>query len=137
MKLLTRPFRKPKRRPAAPSFRDQLTQQLPDASQQQLDIIEAVTPLTMTSPERVLALCDAAVHILKQQIKGDIVECGVWKGGSMAAVARTLIAVGETDRELWMYDTFEGMSAPTEKDVDFLGPTRRPIARRSRQFTGH
>ena len=121
MKLLTRPFSKPKRPPVAPSLREELAQKLPDASQQQLDVIEAVTPLTMTSPERILALCDAVNHILKQQIAGDVVECGVWKGGSMAAVARTLIAIGETDRRLWMYDTFEGMSAPTEKDVDFLG----------------
>lgn len=121
MKLLSRPFRKPKHRPVAPSLRQQLAQQLPEASEARLDVIEAVTPLTMTSPERIMALCDAVEHVSNQGIAGDIVECGVWKGGSMAAVARTLKSIGQCERDLWMYDTFEGMSAPTEKDVDFRG----------------
>lgn len=40
------------------------------------------------------------------ELAGDIVECGVWRGGSMMAVARTLLALGRDDRILWMYDTF-------------------------------
>ena len=39
----------------------------------------------------------------------------------MAAVCRTLVNLIATDRRIWMYDTYEGMSAPTENDVDFLG----------------
>ena len=41
----------------------------------------------------------------------------------MAAVARTLLNRGVNDRSLWLYDTFDGMSEPTDKDVDFLGKT--------------
>lgn len=75
----------------------------------------------MTSPERILALCHGVDHIVKHQIEGDIVECGVWRGGSMVATAKTLIGHDQVDRRLWLYDTFDGMSAPSSEDVDFMG----------------
>lgn len=99
----------------------QLEQHLPDATPQQRDLIASVESLTMTSPERILALCHAIEHIVAHNIQGDIVECGVWRGGSMVATARTLIGLDDVDRDLWLYDTFEGMSEPSTKDVDFLG----------------
>lgn len=84
-------------------------------------------PFTMTSPERILALCDAVTFVESNNIEGDIVECGVWRGGSMAAVARTLVARSATARTLWMYDTFEGMSAPSENDVDLRGQSAEAL----------
>ena len=81
----------------------------------------------MTSPERILALCEAVDYVCNSGIEGDIVECGVWKGGSMAAVARTLISNSTTDRTLWMYDTYDGMSEPTDNDVDFRGQTAQQL----------
>ena len=102
---------------AAPDLRSQL----PDASAEFLEIIRAVQPYTMTSPERVLALCNAVGYITQNQIAGSIVECGVWRGGSMAAVARTLGGMNRSDRELWLYDTFDGMSEPSDQDVDLRG----------------
>jgi O-methyltransferase len=79
-------------------------------------IIRAVKPRTMTSPEKLNALIHAVRYVVRHQIPGDIVECGVWRGGSMMAVAKTLIEMGDTDRHLHLYDTFEGMSEPTEHD---------------------
>src|SRR5687768_2844317 len=83
------------------------------------DIVRKVQPYTMTSPERIFSLVEAVKYITKYQIEGDIVECGVWKGGSMLAVADTLVSMGVKDRFLYLYDTFEGMSTPTEADMDF------------------
>jgi O-methyltransferase len=71
---------------------------------------------TMTSFERMYALVGAVEYISNNNIKGDIVECGVWRGGSMLAVANTLIDLDQTDRNLWLYDTFEGMPLPTDED---------------------
>ncbi|MEO5878339.1 MAG: TylF/MycF/NovP-related O-methyltransferase [Streptosporangiaceae bacterium] len=79
-------------------------------------IIKAVKPFTMTSPEKLNALILAVRHVVRHEIPGDIVECGVWRGGSMQAVARVLLELGRTDRRLHLFDTFEGMSEPTEKD---------------------
>ncbi|MFE2058953.1 TylF/MycF/NovP-related O-methyltransferase [Streptomyces sp. NPDC059446] len=81
------------------------------------DIIRAVKPYTMTSPERLNAFVLATRHVVKHGIPGDIVECGVWRGGSMQACARTLLSLGETDRDLHLFDTYEGMTPPTAEDL--------------------
>jgi O-methyltransferase len=74
---------------------------------------------TMTSPQRLAALIDGVEHVVKTGVPGTFVECGVWKGGSMMAVALTLKRLGATDRELYLYDTFQaGMTEPTAEDED-------------------
>lgn len=75
----------------------------------------------MTSPERLFGLIEASKYIVEQQIDGAFVECGVWKGGSMLAAAETLIQKKDTSRQLFLYDTFEGMPPPTEEDKSFDG----------------
>ncbi|MFD3972032.1 TylF/MycF/NovP-related O-methyltransferase [Streptomyces cyaneofuscatus] len=81
------------------------------------DIIRAVKPYSMTSPERLNAFILATRYIARHNIPGDIVECGVWRGGSMQACARTLLSVGEDERELYLFDTYEGMTPPTAEDL--------------------
>lgn len=84
------------------------------------DLYRAVQKYTMTSKERVFALRHSVEYLVRCQVPGDIVECGVWKGGSMMAVALTLLALGEK-RRLHLFDTFEGMSEPTAVDKTFRG----------------
>jgi hypothetical protein len=79
-------------------------------------IIRTVKPFTMTSPDKLHALITATRFLSKHQIAGDVVECGVWRGGSMHAVARTFDALGDHSRDLYLFDTFEGMPPPSEKD---------------------
>ncbi|MYS24770.1 Macrocin-O-methyltransferase (TylF), partial [Streptomyces sp. DvalAA-14] len=101
--------------PAAPAAPRPL--KLPaDYDDEARETIQAVRPYTMTSPERVNAFILAVRHITKHRIPGAIVECGVWRGGSMQAAARTLLAAGDTERELYLFDTFEGMPPPTDRD---------------------
>jgi hypothetical protein len=85
-----------------------------------IDIWHEVQPFTMTSPERIYALCKSVEYIVQNNIPGDIVECGVWKGGSMMAVARTLMDLC-SERTLYLFDTFEGMPEPIGLDKDFKG----------------
>ena len=68
-------------------------------------------PFTMTSVERMYALWEAVRYIRRRDVPGDVVECGVWRGGSSMVAARALEQEGEGERRLWLYDTFEGMSA--------------------------
>ena len=82
-------------------------------------------PYTMTSKERMYALYQATHHIVRAEVPGDIVECGVWRGGSSMMAGMTLRAAGDAHRRMWLYDTFEGMSEPTEKDVDVNGVSAR------------
>ncbi len=80
-------------------------------------MIARVRPRTMTHHRKLQALIDATRYVVREQIPGDIVECGVWRGGSMQAVALTLLEQGDTTRELHLFDTFEGMPPPTEHDA--------------------
>lgn len=98
-----------------------LAEQYPDFTSATIEIIEAVQPFTMTSPERISALCDAVRYLGKFRVPGAVVECGVWRGGSTLAAILALLESGRRDREIWLYDTFEGMTEPTGLDVDFLG----------------
>jgi O-methyltransferase len=85
--------------------------------------VEVVRPLTMTSPERLVSLSRGIDHIVRQRIPGDIVECGVWRGGSMLLVARKLARLKDTGRKLYLFDTFEGMSEPGKEDVSAVDNT--------------
>jgi hypothetical protein len=76
---------------------------------------------TMTTKEGMKALYDAVNYISKNNITGDIVECGVWRGGSSMVSALTLLHNKDTNRNLYLYDTFEGMSKPSDIDVSILG----------------
>ncbi|MDH2391136.1 TylF/MycF/NovP-related O-methyltransferase [Streptomyces sp. HNM0663] len=78
--------------------------------------IRAVKPFTMTSAEKLNALIHSVRYVAQHRIPGDVVECGVWRGGSMMAVARTLLEADDTSRHLHLYDTFEGMSEPSDHD---------------------
>src|SRR5688572_17227200 len=90
---------------------------------EEIEIIKAVSPFTMTTPERIWAVIHATRHVVRSNIHGDIVECGVWRGGSMMAAGLTLLQLNEAKRTLHLYDTFEGMPAPGERDRDFAGRT--------------
>ena len=89
----------------------------PDFDEASIELVKAVKPFSMTSPERIFALCEAVKHVVRNEIPGDIVECGVWRGGSMMAVAQTLTKLKSFNKKLYLFDTFDGMSAPTEADV--------------------
>ena len=83
------------------------------------EILAACSPYTMTSKERMYALYKSVQYVVKAGILGDFVECGVWRGGSAMLMAKTLLSMGVTDRTIFLYDTFEGMSAPSDADKDF------------------
>jgi len=85
------------------------------------EIFQCVQALTFSGIERVAALRQAVQYVVKHNIPGDIVECGVWKGGSMVVVSKTLIESNSTDRKLYLFDTFSGMTAPTQVDEDLRG----------------
>jgi hypothetical protein len=78
-------------------------------------------PFTMTTIERMYALYEAVGHIERLGLRGDVVECGVWRGGSSMLAALTLARHSSLERTMWLYDTFEGMSEPTEHDVAASG----------------
>lgn len=89
------------------------------------DLWELVRPHTMTDSARVDALYEAVRQVVRLGIPGDLVECGVYRGGCSMAMAMALLdeesESGATphasDRSIWLYDTFAGMTRPTDLDV--------------------
>jgi len=85
-------------------------------------MIEAALPFTMTSVPRLQAVIDAVRYCVDRKIPGSFAECGVWRGGSVLAMILTLQKLGVDDRDIYLFDTFEGMSEPTERDTSPYAP---------------
>jgi O-methyltransferase len=79
--------------------------------------IARARPFTMTADESLFSLIGSVRHIVRHDVPGAIVECGVWRGGSMMAAALTLQQLDAADRPLYLYDTFTGMTEPGAADV--------------------
>jgi O-methyltransferase len=92
-----------------------------DLSELDNEIIQKVIPFTMTSIARIASLLEAVRHVTVNKIPGAFVECGVWRGGSTMAALLKFKAEKDTSRMVYLYDTFEGMPAPTEVDRSFDG----------------
>lgn len=80
-------------------------------------IYEMCRDQTMTSLDNMYSLYASVKYIVESGIDGDLVECGVWKGGSAMLMAETLLLFGENKRKIYLYDTFEGMPEPDDIDV--------------------
>ena len=102
----------------------------------ELTTLGRVRDYTMTGAERLTGLINAVKYIVANRIEGDFVECGVWRGGSMMAAALTLNGLGDQSRHLHLFDTFEGMTPPTSKDVVFSGQTAKDILVRTKRKEG-
>jgi O-methyltransferase len=83
-----------------------------------IDIFDTVKEYTTTGLHRVDALVTAVRYVVEKGIGGDMVECGVWKGGSVMAIVRTLIELGSNDRDIYLYDLFSHDTAPPLSGAD-------------------
>src|SRR5438309_3179348 len=92
-----------------------------DFSRDEIDDVVFARPYTLTSCERMVSLARAVAYVVDHDIPGDFVECGVWKGGSVMLMARALLRRNAHERDLHLFDTFEGMTEPTESDVSYDG----------------
>lgn len=89
-----------------------------EKDKQFIALYEQVKDYTMVGIERCYALYKAVQFVTDNDIKGDFAECGVWRGGSCMMIAFLLMKAGISDRKIWLYDTFSGMTEPGEKDGD-------------------
>lgn len=83
--------------------------------------VQIVKPYSMTSVARILALYDALRYITARGLEGDLVECGVWRGGNLRGMVQFLMEKGDSRRHVWAFDTFEGMPNPGDLDTDSQG----------------
>lgn len=95
----------------------------PDMGPKFASLYKQCSPYTLIHVERMYSLYKAVQYIVNKGIPGDFVECGVWKGGASMLMAKTLVSMGVTDRKIYMYDTYAGMTKPTEEDKSVLSGT--------------
>lgn len=86
-----------------------------------LEFFHLCEPFTLTQVERQYSVYQSIQYLTQNKIKGSFVECGVFKGGSSMMAALTLIKEKDTTRDLYLYDTFQGMTKPAKIDVDIHG----------------
>lgn len=104
-----------------------------ELSAAEANILEAARPYTKTSFERLITLIRSIQYICECQIPGDVIECGVWEGGSMMAAALALQEFGDTTRELYLFDTFAEVPDGTAEDIDILGRSASFLKERAKR----
>jgi hypothetical protein len=91
-----------------------------EATEREKHLIAKYAPYTMTGAMSQWSLLKAIEYIDRQGISGAIVECGVWRGGNMM-MAKEARHGALPERDIYLFDTFTGMSRPTAVDVDWRG----------------
>lgn len=79
-------------------------------------LITDIKPFTMVSNQRAFGLVRSVEKVIKNDVPGDFVECGVWAGGLCMLMANTLKALSSVNRKVWLFDTFTGMTEPDDRD---------------------
>ncbi|HEY0633248.1 MAG TPA: TylF/MycF/NovP-related O-methyltransferase [Thermoleophilaceae bacterium] len=121
--LIGTTLRKIRRRAdAQPDGTERPQPDLSEVDEHDRPIIQQAFPYTMTGVQRLEATVNAVRHCVKREIPGDFAECGVWRGGSVLAMILVLQEMGVDDRDIHLFDTFEGMTEPTEHDVSRIDP---------------
>gem|GEM_PF-517932 len=77
---------------------------------------QAIDSFTMLTELRLRNLYEQVRSVCELDLRGDIVECGVAAGGSLALMAATVDRYSRSNRVLYGFDTFSGMPKPTAKD---------------------
>lgn len=73
--------------------------------------------LTLVNWDACHTLYNAILHVIRNGVEGDIVECGVFRGGVSAFMAKVLVDQDSVHRKLYLCDTYEGMTVPDENDL--------------------
>jgi O-methyltransferase len=72
---------------------------------------------TMVTNKNLVCLFDLVQQINRSNIPGDVIECGVWNGGSSAVMASShYMSSSQPKRTFWLFDSFSGLPEPSEKD---------------------
>ena len=91
-----------------------------EVSQNNKNLIELCGKYSWTGPVRMWSLIQALKYIQKHNIEGDLIECGVWRGGNLGLMS-LLSEQLDISKKVFGYDTFDGMTDPEEVDVDWQG----------------
>jgi O-methyltransferase len=72
---------------------------------------------TMIGMQRLTSLQECVETVLADDIPGDLIECGVWRGGACILMRAVLAAYGDETRSVWLADSFQGV--PREDTANY------------------
>lgn len=64
---------------------------------------------TMIGMKRLTSLQDCVETVVREDVPGDLIECGVWRGGACILMRAVLAAYGDDKRSVWLADSFQGV----------------------------
>tara|TARA_B100001093_G_scaffold114764_1_gene107102 strand:- start:1956 stop:2732 length:777 start_codon:yes stop_codon:yes gene_type:complete len=97
-----------------------LSKNFPETSEFEKELFNICSNYSMTSHDRMFSLMKSLEYVIQNNVEGDLVECGVWKGGNLI-VFQKYVEKFNLNKKIFAYDTFEGMSQPDEIDKTFEG----------------
>lgn len=89
-----------------------------ETTKEEKEIIKLSDKYSMTGSIRMWALLQAVKKVIRNKIEGDIVECGVWKGGNLI-LCQKYLNLQNVSIKIHGFDNFEGMVKPKEIDTDY------------------
>ena len=99
-------------------------------SNEKKEKIQKLDKFTMLSYRSISVLIDSVEYVVNNKIPGDIIQCGVGQGGSVMTIAETLVDLGNYEKNIFLYDTFEGFPEPTKDDINFRNEQASTIKQR-------
>lgn len=83
---------------------------------------------TMIGLGRLQNIEDCVVDVLRNNVPGDLIETGVWRGGACIFMRSILRVYGDERRTVWVADSFEGLPAPDGRYAQDTGDKHSEFA---------
>ena len=105
---------------------------IPEMDEENKNLIEFIGEHSMTPITRRWALIKSLHYINKKKLVGDIVECGIWRGGNLFLAKKIQDKYPkELKRKFYGFDTFEGMAGPSLHDGTKINETYQSFQNRN------
>ena len=88
------------------NFKDRYNDFIAEATEEELKIIDNFTESSLTTKANLWSIIQSLKYLDNNNIDGDVVECGVYKGGTLAMILRFLNNL-KISRKIYGYDKFE------------------------------
>lgn len=76
----------------------------------------SATAETMVGLRRLENLGELVTRCVEEGVPGDVIETGVWRGGALIYAKAVLDVLGDTERTVWVADSFQGLPQPSPDD---------------------
>ena len=109
---------------------------IPEIDEENKNLIEFIGEYSLTPLIRRWTLIKSLHYINKKKVIGDIVECGIWRGGNLFLAKKIQDKYyKEIKRKLYGFDTFEGMPEPSIHDGVKVNKTYQNFKNKNEPWT--